>query len=129
MNATARILVADDEPDLIEDYHCALALPGTGDEDPRLVELQDELFGAQSPKSSLPNVELVSVNQGEAAVRSVVRSRDQGQPFSARSEEHTSELQSLMRISYAVFCLKKQKNSTPQHIFTRNIKHHNRRTT
>src|SRR3546814_6838893 len=28
-----------------------------------------------------------------------------------RSEEHTSELQSLMRISYAVFCLKKQKNT------------------
>src|SRR3546814_16241855 len=83
MNATARILVADDEPDLIEDYHCALALPGTGDEDPRLVELQDELFGAQSPKSSLPNVELVSVNQGEAEVRSVVRLRDKGQPFSA----------------------------------------------
>src|SRR3546814_5687853 len=34
-----------------------------------------------------------------------------------RSEEHTSELQSLMRISYAVFCLKKQKNdkNTTQH--------------
>src|SRR3546814_4765162 len=32
-------------------------------------------------------------------------------PFpSARSEEHTSELQSLMRISYAVFCLKTKKN-------------------
>src|SRR3546814_2181190 len=31
-----------------------------------------------------------------------------------RSEEHTSELQSLMRISYAVFCLKK-KNTTHQH--------------
>src|SRR3546814_4918608 len=29
-----------------------------------------------------------------------------------RSEEHTSELQSLMRISYAVFCLKKQKQTT-----------------
>src|SRR3546814_8707912 len=29
-----------------------------------------------------------------------------------RSEEHTSELQSLMRISYAVFCLKKNKNIT-----------------
>src|SRR3546814_4546174 len=28
-----------------------------------------------------------------------------------RSEEHTSELQSLMRISYAVFCLKKKKNA------------------
>src|SRR3546814_3250182 len=29
-----------------------------------------------------------------------------------RSEEHTSELQSLMRTSYAVFCLKKKKNTT-----------------
>src|SRR3546814_7442558 len=32
-----------------------------------------------------------------------------------RSEEHTSELQSLMRISYAVFCLKKKKQNTEQH--------------
>src|SRR3546814_2546324 len=35
------------------------------------------------------------------------------QLFGLRSEEHTSELQSLMRISYAVFCLKKKK--TMQH--------------
>src|SRR3546814_10433444 len=33
----------------------------------------------------------------------------------ARSEEHTSELQSLMRISYAVFCLKKQTKKTNNH--------------
>src|SRR3546814_4239287 len=32
--------------------------------------------------------------------------------FAGRSEEHTSELQSLMRISYAVFCLKKKKSTT-----------------
>src|SRR3546814_2291044 len=32
-------------------------------------------------------------------------------PGQLRSEEHTSELQSLMRISYAVFCLKKKKNT------------------
>src|SRR3546814_7396744 len=32
-----------------------------------------------------------------------------GAPLGGRSEEHTSELQSLMRISYAVFCLKKKK--------------------
>src|SRR3546814_4953902 len=32
-----------------------------------------------------------------------------------RSEEHTSELQSLMRISYAVFCLKKKKKNTYRH--------------
>src|SRR3546814_1052964 len=47
--------------------------------------------------------------QLSAASRSV---RDASRDFSAtRSEEHTSELQSLMRISYAVFCLKK-KNKT-----------------
>src|SRR3546814_8518151 len=33
-----------------------------------------------------------------------------------RSEEHTSELQSLIRISYAVFCLKKKKNITPHQL-------------
>src|SRR3546814_9183055 len=36
-----------------------------------------------------------------------------------RSEEHTSELQSLMRISYAVFCLKKKKNNR-KYTVTRN---------
>src|SRR3546814_4819464 len=35
-----------------------------------------------------------------------------------RSEEHTSELQSLMRISYAVFCLKKKTKHTPSNIKT-----------
>src|SRR3546814_8117103 len=33
--------------------------------------------------------------------------------IAGRSEEHTSELQSLMRISYAVFCLKQKKNTNP----------------
>src|SRR3546814_5153514 len=36
---------------------------------------------------------------------------DTGAAPSRRSAEHTSELQSLMRISYAVFCLKKKKNN------------------
>src|SRR3546814_5853872 len=41
-----------------------------------------------------------------------------------RSEEHTSELQSLMRISYAVFCLKKKiKNNQLIPIVTTNTKH------
>src|SRR3546814_2430395 len=39
------------------------------------------------------------------------RSRCASGEFNPRSEEHTSELQSLMRISYAVFCLKKKKKS------------------
>src|SRR3546814_8078552 len=45
----------------------------------------------------------------------------QNQRQGVRSEEHTSELQSLMRISYAVFCLKKKNNK-------QNIKRKNERT-
>src|SRR3546814_7939714 len=47
------------------------------------------------------------------------RSRKSGEPLThhlpRRSEEHTSELQSLMRISYTVFCLNKQNNYLQQH--------------
>src|SRR3546814_3027671 len=50
---------------------------------------------------------------------SIMRGRDRctlhASTIRMRSEEHTSELQSLMRISYAVFCLKKQKHNTQQH--------------
>src|SRR3546814_10085964 len=49
---------------------------------------------------------LKGLEPGEAVLRPALR-RD-----GARSEEHTSELQSLMRISYAVFCLKKKKTTT-----------------
>src|SRR3546814_8941814 len=45
----------------------------------------------------------------EGGVTSLVRCRE------IRSEEHTSELQSLMRISYAVFCLKKKKTTKTIH--------------
>src|SRR3546814_7501618 len=58
----------------------------------------------------------MSVNSGPAMA---IRTRMQID--GKRSEEHTSELQSLMRISYAVFCLKKKNYKTPdkrQH-FTR----------
>src|SRR3546814_5913088 len=56
------------------------------------------------------------IAQWEALKRQVERDRDARLPLatdrSARSEEHTSELQSLMRNSYAVICLKKQKQIT-----------------
>src|SRR3546814_2190048 len=41
-----------------------------------------------------------------------------GPAMPVRSEEHTSELQSLMRISYAVFCLKKKKTHNGSHSIT-----------
>src|SRR3546814_9631012 len=47
----------------------------------------------------------------EAAPRLPARLHVEVVGYSARSEEHTSELQSLMRISYAVFCLKKNNHT------------------
>src|SRR3546814_3232971 len=46
--------------------------------------------------------------RGTAPAADVRPSTDSGEDVLNRSEEHTSELQSLMRISYAVFCLKKK---------------------
>src|SRR3546814_2827440 len=69
------------------------------------------------PAQSEPGDDLVGEGvralprQGEAAVDMAVLKERQGRGV-ARSEEHTSELQSLMRISYAVFCLKKQNQKT-----------------
>src|SRR3546814_5254190 len=49
------------------------------------------------------------------ALKEIYRATDADAAEKARSEEHTSELQSLMRISYAVFCLKKKNPSKPTH--------------
>src|SRR3546814_3050682 len=52
-----------------------------------------------------------SVVVGHSIRRPLERAIGLGIPLTERSEEHTSELQSLMRISYAVFCLKKKNNT------------------
>src|SRR3546814_10050133 len=59
-----------------------------------------------------------AITRAEKAARELIQNEtrfaNDGHQDDRRSEEHTSELQSLMRISYAVFCLKKktQKNNT-----------------
>src|SRR3546814_1922041 len=52
----------------------------------------------------------LSLGSGDRRRQSEGRPVQAGNPDPMRSEEHTSELQSLMRISYAVFCLKKKTN-------------------
>src|SRR3546814_1533566 len=52
---------------------------------------------------------VVAVGHRQLRTRQVLRQRLPAEPDFDSSEEHTSELQSLMRISYAVFCLTKQK--------------------
>src|SRR3546814_1930583 len=63
--------------------------PGTAPAGPRMTTLEAALFETGRPILIAPPV--------------------------ARSEEHTSELQSLMRISYAVFCLKKKQQTTSRY--------------
>src|SRR3546814_20013999 len=60
-----------------------------------------------APQHDVPHQAHGHGREVEAARGDAVRDRQRHQQ---RSEEHTSELQSLMRISYAVFCLKKKKN-------------------
>src|SRR3546814_5186151 len=61
--------------------------------------------GAKCPSPS-------QLRQGRSIAGTYLPSNEETKPSERRSEEHTSELQSLMRISYAVFCLKKKKQTT-----------------
>src|SRR3546814_8828550 len=68
--------------------------------------------------------------EADAAVQAAIIAREMNRPVQLlRSEEHTSELQSLMRISYAVFCLKKKnKQENPKHNIKYRIPTHIRTT-
>src|SRR3546814_7486554 len=83
-------------------------------------------------KENIPAVENDMRNQF-AAIAPEEMNRDPARlrlgriKYLRRSEEHTSELQSLMRISYAVFCLKKTKTKTDYNYpysTTRTLLHH-----
>src|SRR3546814_10061357 len=61
-----------------------------------------------------PSSRTISVDRAQQAQIALGFERMMQRPPTDRSEEHTSELQSLMRISYAVFCLKKKKKKIEQ---------------
>src|SRR3546814_9541754 len=73
-----------------------------------------------SPTPARPYIPDSPFRRARRAVREALR--DRRSFLRRRSEEHTSELQSLMRISYAVFCLKK-KTSEPKILKTTIDKH------
>src|SRR3546814_1773267 len=84
------------------------------------------LSACAGPDRPVPPEAAVSTPEGWRS--KLTAPSDHSQPVNAdwRSEEHTSELQSLMRISYAVFCLKKKKKkqmtTTNKHIYNKEIK-------
>src|SRR3546814_2348746 len=69
-----------------------------------------EVFGQYGRSTNDIHADNVPIASRLIAARDVISDPVSGAPVcrDARSEEHTSELQSLMRISYAVFCLKKK---------------------
>src|SRR3546814_6978263 len=69
-----------------------------------------DVVGSTQLASRLPPTEVVALLNRFFSVAVDVVGHHQGL-VNKRSEEHTSELQSLMRISYAVFCLKKKKQN------------------
>src|SRR3546814_4080367 len=90
----------------------------------------------QAPSRCRPPPQLVEggvarVRHARRHILEATQAREQRR-LAERSEEHTSELQSLMRISYAVFCLKKKKNSRIQmrtsQTYHRRETHENRRS-
>src|SRR3546814_11115742 len=78
---------------------------------PHLGQLQRGVFRRQRGGVIEEGVDALGIGAhgGQRADRGSVTGRGIGQQRLMRSEEHTSELQSLMRSSYAVFCLKKKK--------------------
>src|SRR3546814_2270038 len=76
--------------------------------------LRDELRWLASELANARNLDVLLERAKPGALRDrIAASREAAyDAVGERSEEHTSELQSLMRISYAVFCLKKKKNKT-----------------
>src|SRR3546814_1610923 len=83
------------------------------------------LFRSPSSLSNGPSRKLNSNDTGKNASQMATACFQRG---GRRSEEHTSELQSLMRISYAVFCLQKKKinPTTPHDLFNIHIPEHHR---
>src|SRR3546814_3449831 len=72
------------------------------------------IVGASSPAFADVSVHQTSIVDGVSRMRAVPELRiaaDGRAVLEPRSEEHTSELQSLMRTSYAVFCLQTKKNT------------------
>src|SRR3546814_8209609 len=99
----------------------ARALPGLRKQDGdrhehEIAELRSAGVGAVCGRPGLRYVAATRKRRVDAGHRRNHGARLSDACRPCRSEEHTSELQSLMRISYAVFCLKKKKKQKQQQI-------------
>src|SRR3546814_7327058 len=106
------------------DSACSIPPYSLSDETVEVIEDYTRRLAEALEVVGLLNVQF-AVRQGQVFVIEANPRASRTVPFTAkatgvplvkvRSEEHTSELQSLMRISYAVFCLKKKNKKKPEH--------------
>src|SRR3546814_3488501 len=89
-------------------FYGGLILPGPALMRSALATGTANLPEANAPFAAYPTHTHQAISSGIAAAQA-------GALLRQRSEEHTSELQSLMRISYAVFCLKKKTKKQAKH--------------
>src|SRR3546814_2249467 len=97
------VMAQDTPPDTIEDADAS------GNMFDRLVERYSTLLGSPDSAAAM----ITALREGSdftVTTTTTVDDPDDADGDGERSEEHTSELQSLMRISYAVFCLQKKKH-------------------
>src|SRR3546814_2436417 len=101
--------------------------PFDPDRDRMMTELVDAVIAARRPLFGIcRGFQEINVALGGTLRRDTSASGDllrHHAPDGVRSEEHTSELQSLMRISYAVFCLKKKKTTQHKRTYTIILEH------
>src|SRR3546814_4170117 len=91
-----------------------LATLRDGTRDGRLVVVSKDLTRCSDAQHIAPTMQAALDDWERLAPALEVLARDV-EHEAVRSEEHTSELQSLMRISYAVICLKKKKKNIKKH--------------
>src|SRR3546814_5409343 len=114
MEDKTRVLIIEDNNDIRESTCVILELAGF-----EVYQAENGKLGVELATAKLPDVILCDIMMPELDGYGVLHMLSKNSststiPFiyltAKRSEEHTSELQSLMRISYAVFCLKKKKH-------------------
>lgn len=78
---SCRILVADDEPRILEEYRCVLGVSGQDTDDSAMADLEVELFGGDKMATDEPRYDVCLCRQGEEAVAVVRQAVEQGLPF------------------------------------------------
>src|SRR3546814_160553 len=111
INAGTAPVVEQSLTKLMAEASAAGRISATDDATEAVMESEISLISVGTPSGAGGGQSLAALDAVVSSIGQAIRHKNEAHSVVVRrSEEHTSELQSLMRISYAVFCLKKKKN-------------------